>query len=586
MWLLNVHSRELEDYIGDRIPPYATLSHTWSDSEVIFRDLAKPDHATKPAYAKIEGCCQQAIRDGHDYVWIDTCCIDKSSSAELSEAINSMYQWYKGSEVCYVHLSDVSASDDPFREDSEFRRSRWFTRGWTLQELIAPRDVCFFDKNWDDLHLSKATSPSGLDLLSKITGIPPRAIAGDLDPFCAAARLGWAAERKTTRVEDVAYSLLGLLDVNMPLIYGEGRKAFRRLQENILKTRDDDSILAAGYGLPNDKLVSSPPRPNPPVLADSPSAFRHCRDITTRHLDRYSVESYLGLVTAHSTWTNIGLQISLPMISLDRANGVGLAILRYSPNGNERIAIPLVAVPDSDAQGHFERLSGANPFPISITALAGARNRKNFTYLSPYSKHSVNQIYLRDPPSDFHIPVRKGRRWWLRRERYLVVDYADVIRGAGYVPASFYPPPLNTSYSIAECTFSSTQLRWALLLFRKPSHAFIVGIQFPYVAGITKPFAFGIAEVDEATTLEYVLKRTIAAKLPKDMPIPEKHVLEFEEVAVDGSTRVKRRISLNGLQSGPEYPQWKLFVRYEYNGATSEFSASSTSVSYGPKSLH
>ncbi|RYP71780.1 hypothetical protein DL771_004592 [Monosporascus sp. 5C6A] len=581
MRLLNVHSRELEEYIGDTIPPYAILSHTWSDSEVTFQDLSKPDHATKPSYAKIEGCCQQAIRDGHDYVWIDTCCIDKSSSAELSEAINSMYELYKDSRVCYVYLADVSASDDPFREDSEFRKSRWFTRGWTLQELIAPRNVCFFDKNWDDLHLAKATKPGGLNLLSQITGIPPRAIDGDLDPFCAAARLGWAAERKTARVEDVAYSLLGLLDVNMPLLYGEGRKAFRRLQQEILKTRDDDSILAAGYGLPNCKLASPPPRTNPEVLADSPSAFRHCRDFRTRPLDLHSLKRYLGFATAHSTWTNIALQISLPLISLDRGNGVGLAILRYSPDGDKRIAIPLVAVPDPDAEGHFERLSGANPFPISITALARARNRKNFTYLSPSNNHSANHIYLRDPPSAFHIPIRRDRRWWLRSERYLVVDYVDVIRGAGYMPASFYPPPLDTSYSIVECTFSSTQLRWALLLFRKPSHAFIVGIQFPYVVGITRPFAFGIAEVDEATALEYVLKNATAAKLPKDMPVPEKHVLDFEEVNEDRSARVKRCISLEEHRPGLEYPDWRLVMRYENNDATSEFSAPLASVSYG-----
>ncbi|RYP39982.1 hypothetical protein DL767_001916 [Monosporascus sp. MG133] len=308
MWLLNARSRELEEYIGDRIPPYAILSHTWSDLEITFQGLAKPDHATEPAYAKIEGCCQQALRDGHEYVWIDTCCIDKSSSAELSEAINSMYQWYKGSRVCYVYLADVSASDDPFREGSEFRRSRWFKRGWTLQELLAPSNLCFLDKNWDHLlELRLLMKPressrvmwsafnlkSEWALLSQITGIPAEAIGGHLSPFCAAARLGWAAERKTTRVEDVAYSLLGLLDVNMPLLYGEGHKAFRRLQEEILKTRDDDSILAAGYGLTTDEAGG-----HIRVLADSPSAFRHCQDFQNQYSSAFRVERYLGGTTA------------------------------------------------------------------------------------------------------------------------------------------------------------------------------------------------------------------------------------------------------------------------------------------------
>ncbi|RYP50925.1 hypothetical protein DL768_003650 [Monosporascus sp. mg162] len=556
MRLLNVHSREPEEYIGDDIPPYAILSHTWSDSEVIFQDLSKPDLATKPAYAKIEGCCQQAIRDGHGYVWIDTCCIDKSSSAELSEAINSMYQWYKASRVCYVYLADISASDDPFRKDSEFRRSRWFTRGWTLQELIASRNVCFFNKNWADLHVAKATEFSQQDLLSEITGIPTEAIAGYIDSFCAAARLGWAAERKTTRVEDVAYSLLGLLDVNMPLLYGEGRKAFRRLQEEILKTRGDHSILAAGYRLPNDG-----PADPLPVLADSPSAFRHCRDFRNRRSDAGSVERYLGRVTAHSTWTNVGLQITLPLIFLDDRNGVRLAILRQITKFSERIAVPLVAIPDPGAEGHFERLPGANPFPISPTALFRARNWIDFRDSSPCHKRSVSQIYLRDPPSDLRIPVEKSRRWWVRKERYLAVDYADVIRGAGYVLASFYPSTWVFGYSFAHCTFSSTQLRWALLLFHKPSHAFIVGIQFPSGPFRYGPFAFGIAEVDGTTTLEYVLQRVKAAKLPKDMPVPEQHALDFEEADENGS-RVRCRISLEGHPPGAEYPG-KLLILYK-----------------------
>ncbi|RYO94569.1 hypothetical protein DL766_001933 [Monosporascus sp. MC13-8B] len=284
--LLNVHSRRLEEYIGDRIPPYAILSHTWGDSEVTFQDLAKPDHAIKPAYAKIEGGCQQAIRDGHDYVWIDTCCIDKSSSAELSEAINSMHKWYKDSQVCYVCLADVSAFDIPFDE---------------------------------------------------------------------------------------------------------------------------------------------------------------------------------------------GFAICIPAL-----------LAAWKP-------------------------------PSQV-----------FRHLSPSNKHSVKQIYLRDLPSTYGFGFRITSS---PRKNVHVVEYST--------------------------------LRWGVLLFRKPTHAFIVGIQFRSGALISAGFAFGIDEVDEATTLEYILKEATVVKLPNAIPVPEKHVLDFEEVDEDGSTQVKRCISLEGHPpNAEECPGGKLSILY------------------------
>ncbi|RYP17697.1 hypothetical protein DL765_004375 [Monosporascus sp. GIB2] len=537
MRLLNVDSRQLEEYIGERIPPYAILSHTWADSEVTFQDLAKPDHATKPAYAKIQGCCQQAIRDGHNYVWIDTCCIDKSSSAELSEAINSMYKWYKDSEVCYVYLADVSALDSPSDEGSEFRRSRWFTRGWTLQELLAPRSLRFFDKNWDRIRIG-ATSDRKNHLLSEITGIPIEAITGNINGFCAAARLGWAAERKTTRVEDAAYSLLGLLDVNMPLLYGEGPKAFKRLQEEILKTRYDDSILAAGYGSPSGEPYARP------ALADSPYAFRHCQNFVAHelpsYLSRFARRAALTWtnITGHSTWTNIGLLITLPLIFLDHNNGVSLAILRHSPWQARFIVIPLIAY-DDPTKNLLCRLPGANPFLISISPLLATWNShsQKFMHLSPWKKHSVKQIYLGDLPSDYRFPL------WTHNfgGNMLPVVYSSV-RRAGYELASLYPPTRDHDQASSQCRFSATQLRWGLLLFRKPSHAFIVCIQFRSGALISGGFTFGIDEVDKATTLEYILNKATVVKLPNVIPVPKKHVLIFEEVDEDGSTLVKRRI--------------------------------------------
>ncbi|OTA90501.1 hypothetical protein M434DRAFT_45668, partial [Hypoxylon sp. CO27-5] len=270
MRLIHVHTRELEEYNGDFIPPYAILSHTWGKHEVTLQDLSKPDLKGYQGYRKIEGCCQQAAKDGLYYVWIDTCCIDKSSSAELSEGVNSMFQWYRNSAVCYVYMSDVLAADNAFSTSSDFRQSRWFKRGWTLQELLAPMELVFFDTHWEELQIGRISRslPRSRDrvsssfhdqehyrnrlgllsLISDITHIPKKALdTGDFSQFCAAARLAWAADRKTTRPEDRAYSLLGLLEVNMPLVYGEGNKAFIRLQEEVIKSRDDDSLLAWGY---------------------------------------------------------------------------------------------------------------------------------------------------------------------------------------------------------------------------------------------------------------------------------------------------------------------------------------------------
>lgn len=169
------------------------------------------------------------------------CCIDKTSTAELSEAINSMFSWYKNAWVCYAYLSDVPDDADLSGHTSSFALSRWFTRGWTLQELIASPDVIFYSVNWQSLG-----SKLGLcDLLTKITGIDEEVLKyRNLESTCVAKKMSWAANRKTTRIEDTAYCLLGIFDVSMPLLYGEGAKAFTRLQEEIMKVSDDQTLFA------------------------------------------------------------------------------------------------------------------------------------------------------------------------------------------------------------------------------------------------------------------------------------------------------------------------------------------------------
>ncbi|KAK2592783.1 hypothetical protein QQS21_009526 [Conoideocrella luteorostrata] len=264
MWLVHTSTLEIIRKRDDDIPPYAILSHTWGsdEEEVTLQEMENeyenhgPYISTcnghqrritrKPGFVKIQRAAQQAVMDGFDFIWVDTCCIDKTSSSELSEAINSMFRWYRESAVCYAFLSDV---DDPGISNTSSEKtiqaianSRWFTRGWTLQELISPTIVNFYSKNWEPLGQKHN---SLLEVISKTTGISAAILNGTQDLYeCAVAtRMQWASQRRTTRIEDEAYCLMGLFDVNMPLLYGEGRKAFIRLQEEILKQTDDESLF-------------------------------------------------------------------------------------------------------------------------------------------------------------------------------------------------------------------------------------------------------------------------------------------------------------------------------------------------------
>ncbi|KAH7922675.1 HET-domain-containing protein [Leucogyrophana mollusca] len=261
MYLLNTSTLQLEElrhYVPARypnldseleesrhVPPYAILSHVWGEEEVTFRDINEPHAVNLRGYTKIEHCCAQARADGYEYVWVDTCCIDKSSSAELSEAINSMYRWYAEAAVCYAYLEDVSSGEDPACRTSRFRRSKYFERGWTLQEVIAPERVEFFARNW----IKIGTKNSLVSVIANITGVDKRILLQKLSlaDVSVAKKMSWAAQRRTTRVEDRAYSLMGIFGIHMPLLYGEGENAFIRLQHEIMRTSNDQSIFAWGY---------------------------------------------------------------------------------------------------------------------------------------------------------------------------------------------------------------------------------------------------------------------------------------------------------------------------------------------------
>lgn len=275
MRLLNAKTLAIREFIGEeespKFPRFAILSHTWGEEECTLQHMQHPaEVARRKGYQKIQYCCEQALQDGLEWAWVDTyvqvyndcfqmlampasadsprassCCIDKTSTAELSEAINSMFRWYRNAAVCYAYLSDVE-------KISQLADSRWLTRGWTLQELVAPKDLRFYTTDWK--YLGSKDDPQLLDALSGVTHIERSVLStGQFDNVPVAKRMSWAAGRETTRVEDSAYCLLGIFDVNMPLLYGEGRKAFQRLQEEILKVSDDHTLFAWGL---NDQLIT------------------------------------------------------------------------------------------------------------------------------------------------------------------------------------------------------------------------------------------------------------------------------------------------------------------------------------------
>ena len=282
---------------GKDIPPYAILSHTWSpdpEHEVLLSDVQHGTCARKPAYAKLEKAMERAKLDGYGWLWIDTCCIDKTSSVELSEAINSMYSYYKESQKCYALLSDVNSE----KPGEEFKKSRWWKRGWTLQEMLAPRKLEFFTSEWRSMGYKDSLH----ETITEITGIEHYYLTRSfpVEHASIAKRMSWAAPRETTREEDKTYCLLGLFDVNMPLLYGEGAtRAFVRLQEEIMRGNEDQSLFAWIKRSNGNETHSYHG-----LLADSPKDFER-----TGHTIPYTdVGDYNP-----STMTARGLKLTLPL---------------------------------------------------------------------------------------------------------------------------------------------------------------------------------------------------------------------------------------------------------------------------------
>ncbi|KAF4953561.1 hypothetical protein FGADI_5897 [Fusarium gaditjirri] len=344
MRLINVETLELESFTGEHggsIPTYAILSHVWTSEEVSLQQMSglSPLPEESKGYQKIIDFCAKVKAEGFEYGWVDTCCIDKTSSAELSEAINSMFQWYRRSAACYVYLNDVSSVENPRLSDSKFRKSRWFTRGWTLQELLAPHEVIFLADDWREIGTKASLSAA----ISEVTKIDIATLVNHAwSHVSVAGIMSWASMRQTTRLEDQAYSLMGLFDVNMPLIYGEGPKAFYRLQVEIMKTTNDDSIFAWSTEPLQDRGYSPSEGASTRgfrflgLLAPSPACFRDSHDIKApRDLSKSYAPPY-DMTKQDVSLTVVVVRLcSLPadpkqLGDIDRVDVVGT--LRFSNN--------------------------------------------------------------------------------------------------------------------------------------------------------------------------------------------------------------------------------------------------------------
>ncbi|KAK4223213.1 hypothetical protein QBC38DRAFT_512515 [Podospora fimiseda] len=295
MRLINTLTLELVEFLDD-IPLYAILSHRW-----------------------VRTFCSLAASHGLEYAWVDTCCIDKTSSAELSEAINSMYRWYEESVVCFAFPGDTFDRDPDRGQKPDlagfndrypwFHQSDWFTRGWTLQELIAPAVM--------------GTKSTLAPIIAWVTGIPEAILNGESPQTASVAqRMSWASMRQTIRVEDKAYCLMGLFNVNIPMLYGEGEKAFIRLQEEIIKKSDDHAIFAWENRW---KYRDHPSYSG--LLADSPRAFETCGEMVM--VDLPVARNLLNRVISTD---NKGIHLKLPFrpTSLETTRPDGETALSYA----------------------------------------------------------------------------------------------------------------------------------------------------------------------------------------------------------------------------------------------------------------
>ncbi|KAF5546691.1 vegetative incompatibility het-e-1 [Fusarium napiforme] len=398
MRLINSRTLRLEESYGAAtFKKYAILSHTWGadGDEVTFQDWQDPRvAATKLGYHKVIKACAMAQKHDLDYIWIDSCCIDKSSSAELSEAINSMYVWYRDAEICYAYLADVSPSEGKLGyQPEELRNSRWFTRGWTLQELLAPRKLWFYSCDWTKLGTKKSLANE----VSAITGIdiPHLTMERPISSASIAKRMCWLSRRTTKRIEDLGYCMLGVFDINMPLLYGEGGKAFTRLQEELIRVSNDQTLFCWTW------IDSVIPTGWTSILAPCPAVF----EFSAKYVECPSLEGEVCSYTA----TNAGLNIKLPILQAWSFDLGGLNARLESQGSWRSCAIPLA---DSSSNGILERV----PFPPEPISLPRSwRGSKKQIYIRSRATLGLNpeliNPYRTPTESHFLITFEDRRRF-------------------------------------------------------------------------------------------------------------------------------------------------------------------------------
>jgi hypothetical protein len=501
MRLIDVDTLELRSFTDNDIPEYAILSHTWGPDEVSYEELVwinrikalsrsyeqpstssstvslssqdeqsslmmasmemllrgnwhsgatsgsmtEEDFLNRPGYSKVVNTAREVQHLKLKWVWIDTCCIDKSSSAELQEAINSMYRWYRDAEVCLVYLNDVSRLNMDTNTASEFARAafascRWARRGWTLQELLAPIDCRFYLQDWRYM----GGKFEFLEELSQATGIPISVLEDRrlVPEVSVAERMSWAAHRETTRLEDIGYCLLGLFDIQMPLLYGEGEKAFIRLQEEILKTTDDYSLFAWS-AINSDKSTYRG------LLARAPNEFRNCGS--------FERENVLSTFPIGST--PIGLRVQFEFLPDPNDKTRMLAMIRASNSMNQRLAIHLKCL---DGSMQYARVDAG-----SLVAI------------DDWPTGQLRTIYVRQKlsiPVDFATP--EFSRFYIRRRMgNHSIPHVRII-GA---PSYFW------NWETHECAITPDMPEVCFVfLLRVQSHAYAHSLTFPVAVGFDR----------------------------------------------------------------------------------------------------
>jgi hypothetical protein len=550
MRLLNIETLQLETFYGSDVPEYAALSHTWGDEEVTFQDLTTDLGRRKEGWAKIFGSATEAEKHSCKYIWIDTCCIDKTSSAELSEAINSMFRWYRKSKVCFAHLEDVSKEPErkviEVESNSEFvtpppssrparaflPESRWFKRGWTLQELIAPKTLYFYDSTWNQIGEKGELEKE----ISKITGIDSDVLHDYklLYTKSTARRMSWASERETTRTEDIAYCLMGIFNVSMPLLYGEGEKAFTRLQEEIMRSNYDHSLLAWNHHFPNTLFgtgysLGESPLLGVGVLAPHPVAFSKSANIIPHTV---KTEPY--------AMTNRGLQIHLRILehNLPKLSHTHFAILQcgYRNNLGTAIAIPLAQMSASEmsaSKGEFYRAANQDFVEVKYSQAASLGNRKVYLF-------GAGPLLLSEVSRPFH-------RCWLR-------EYGQEL-GVRFHKAKYRQYPighLDSSNASHLWNYKSSSMTWAkdwrgaraaLYFSKNNGPAFVVVLTFMYLLneGGHTGMDVHIKPVRDCTEgpIRTVLDQVVLDRiLVEDIPFGHGHGLAEAEVTFPFESRV------------------------------------------------